>query len=312
MAHWAKAPAFTMESGLTLFSVPKPFHGLIGVIQRNAIRSWTLLRPRCEIVLFGDEEGTAAAAAEIGVLHAPNLACNEFGTPLVNDLLARAEAMATSDWLCLVNADMILPGNFVEEFARVRREIDRFMMVGRRTDLDVAEALEFGPGWEGQLRDRARTEGKLLPPWASDYFVYRKGLFTDVPPFAIGRLAYDNWFLFKALHSGIALVDATPVLLAVHQNHGYGSLGSGEGLRASPEARRNVELGLQQRKTGHSFSMKDVTHRLEATGIRRNRLYPLRRALWNAGTLYPIGALLRGLARVRRRFGLSYSHWTSR
>ena len=236
---------------------------------------------------------------------------DEYGV-LVSDLLARAEAAVTNEWLCLVNTDIILPRNFVEEFARVRREMNRFMMVGRRTDLDVTEALDFGPGWEGRLRERAMTEGKLLPPWASDYFVYPKGLFTDVPPFAMGRLAYDNWFLFNALRSGFALVDVTSVLLAVHQNHGYGSLGTGEGLRKSPEARRNMKLEMRQEKTHHSFSIKDVTHRLEAAGIRRNRLYPLRRALWAAGRLRPIGMLFRGLVTARRWLGLSYSNWTSR
>ena len=49
---------------LTIFAVPKPFRGHIGVIQRNAIRSWTLLRPACDIILMGNEEGIAEIAAE--------------------------------------------------------------------------------------------------------------------------------------------------------------------------------------------------------------------------------------------------------
>ena len=54
---------------LTLFTIPKVFRGHIGVIQRNAIKSWTLLRPACEVVLLGDEgdagEGRANREAEI-------------------------------------------------------------------------------------------------------------------------------------------------------------------------------------------------------------------------------------------------------
>ena len=71
---------------LTILAMPKPFRGHIGIIQRNAIRSWTLLRPSCEIVLFGDDTGVSAAAAELGVRHVPNVARNEYGTPLVNDV----------------------------------------------------------------------------------------------------------------------------------------------------------------------------------------------------------------------------------
>lgn len=44
---------------LTIFAAPKPFYGYIGVIQTNAIQSWLLLRPECEVILFGDEEGMA-------------------------------------------------------------------------------------------------------------------------------------------------------------------------------------------------------------------------------------------------------------
>ena len=48
---------------LTIFSIPKPFIGHVGVIQMNALRSWTFLDPKCEIVIFGDEPGIAEAAA---------------------------------------------------------------------------------------------------------------------------------------------------------------------------------------------------------------------------------------------------------
>ena len=66
---------------LTLFAIPKQFHGYSGVIQRNAVKSWTLLRPPPEIILFGDEDGTAEAVKEFGIRHIPKVARNEYGTP---------------------------------------------------------------------------------------------------------------------------------------------------------------------------------------------------------------------------------------
>ena len=42
---------------LTLFTTPKPFRGIFATIQRNALRSWTLLRPACDVLLFGNEDG---------------------------------------------------------------------------------------------------------------------------------------------------------------------------------------------------------------------------------------------------------------
>ena len=58
---------------LTLFSTPKPFRGHIGVIQRNALKSWTLLHPDVEIILFGDDEGTADICRELGLQHEPHV-----------------------------------------------------------------------------------------------------------------------------------------------------------------------------------------------------------------------------------------------
>ena len=66
---------------LSIFAIPKPFQGEFNIIQRNAIKSWTLLLPKCEIILFGDEEGTKEIAKEFGTLYLPEVKKNEFSTP---------------------------------------------------------------------------------------------------------------------------------------------------------------------------------------------------------------------------------------
>ena len=47
---------------LTFFTTAKPFKGHSAIIQRNALKSWTLLDPDIEVILFGDEEGAAEVA----------------------------------------------------------------------------------------------------------------------------------------------------------------------------------------------------------------------------------------------------------
>src|ERR1700688_4352288 len=74
---------------LSIFAIPKPFRGHIDIIQRNAINSWTRLEPRPEILLLGEEAGTAAAARDLGVRHEPGGVRNELGTPLLDDFFAR-------------------------------------------------------------------------------------------------------------------------------------------------------------------------------------------------------------------------------
>jgi hypothetical protein len=47
---------------ITFFITAKPFCGYCSVIQRNAPRSWQLLHPDAEVILFRDEAGAAEAA----------------------------------------------------------------------------------------------------------------------------------------------------------------------------------------------------------------------------------------------------------
>ena len=75
---------------VTILAMPKPFQGHLGIIQRNAITSWTKLFPRPDIFLFGEEPGTAGIAAELQLGHLHNIQRNELGTPLLDDLIMRA------------------------------------------------------------------------------------------------------------------------------------------------------------------------------------------------------------------------------
>ena len=93
---------------LTLFCAPKAFIGHFAIIQRNAIRSWTQLRPVCEIILLGNEEGIAELACELELRHIPEIPRNEFGTPLIDGIFETARSLATGDILGYVNADIIL------------------------------------------------------------------------------------------------------------------------------------------------------------------------------------------------------------
>src|SRR5207253_2790960 len=91
---------------ITIFSIPKPFQDHIGVIQRNAIKSWLQLIPRCEIILFGNETGVMETAAEFGIKHVADIAMNEYGTPLLSDAFKRTQQIAQHRLLCYINGDI--------------------------------------------------------------------------------------------------------------------------------------------------------------------------------------------------------------
>jgi hypothetical protein len=245
---------------IAFFTIPKPFAGHIGVIQRNAVASWTRLG---DVLLFGDEHGVAEAAAETGARHVPEIALNEHGTPLLSDAFAQAERLTDAGTLCFVNADIVLMRDVADAAARVEPPS---LLVGESWNVDMPEPLEFDASWEARVRALPRRRRGAD---AIDWFVYSRGLYHDMPPFAIGRTAFDNWLIWKARESGATVVDATPVVLALHQGHDYAHAGSLEQIRSGPEAARNRELAGGKSQL---FSRFDATHRLTRRGLVPNPL----------------------------------------
>lgn len=284
---------------LTIFALPKPFEGHIRVIQTNAIESWVRLRPSCEIILFGDEEGTADVAAKFGIQHMPDVECNEYGTPLVSHLFYTAQNLASHELICYVNADIILLSDFMKAIRQAQERSS--LIVGRRWDLDVEEPLDFSdPDCESQLRARLAEEGKLHGLSGIDYFLFTRGTYQDIPPFAIGRTAWDNWLLYKARSSGLPVIDATDMVTIVHQNHDYAHSNMGKaGVWKGPEAERNRELlgGAY-----YAFSLLDATHLLTPTGLKptmtmsvRYLVYRILRLPEVHPNLIPLVQIIKGL-----------------
>ncbi|NLS98007.1 MAG: hypothetical protein GXX96_38215 [Planctomycetaceae bacterium] len=233
-------------TSLTFFAMPKAFCGHVGCIQRNAIESWTRLQPRPQVLLFGDDDGVAETAGELGLQHTAAVGRNEYGTPLMDDMFRIAHQLATSRTLVYINSDIILLEDFSQAIARLDAAIPGpFLLIGRRTDVDVFDPLDFCCfDWPQRLSATVSRIGTLAPRVCKDYFVFRKPLFAEIPPFAIGRAAFDNWLVFHARQQGIPVIDGTRVIRAIHQNHDHRHVSGGRGhaYLKGEEAKRNCEL----------------------------------------------------------------------
>lgn len=252
---------------LTIFTIPKPFADHIGIIQRNAIRSWSRLQPCCQIILCGDEIGIREAAAECEAEWIPAIARNAYGTPLLDSAFQKTIAAARHERICYINADIILMDDFLQAVARIRHQ--RFLMVGQRWDVALDAAWNFNDAAvEERLRDVVGRQGTLHPPSGSDYFVFpRRSWIKEFPPFAVGRPGWDNWVIYAARKQGIPVIDATRATTVIHQKHDYGHVPARRsGIWEGPEADRNRELvGGPERL----FTLLDATHIMTASTIRR-------------------------------------------
>jgi hypothetical protein len=128
---------------LTIFSTPKPFLGHAGIIQRNALRSWTLLHPGAEVILFGNEEGAAEVCQELGIRHEPDVRRNENGTKYLNCMFERAYEMSRNKFLCYVNCDIMLISDFCEALQATSKAHDYFLSGIPVVSTPVLSVVEF-------------------------------------------------------------------------------------------------------------------------------------------------------------------------
>ncbi len=246
---------------ITIFSAPKPFTDpQIVTIQRNAIKSWTLL-PDVEVLLIGDEIGVAEVADELGVKHLPNVKCTKNGTPLISSMFQLARENSNSDLLCIINADMILMSDFVEATEQVVKLKEKFVLLSQRLDLDVTQPIEFTEGWQDRQSSIVNRQGSLHRPAGSDFFLFPSSCYTNVPSFAIGRAGWDNWMIYKARQEKWPVIDCTPSVMIIHQNHDYSHLPEGRSHYKHPETDENIRLAGGPASV--RYTILDATHRLK-------------------------------------------------
>lgn len=251
-----------IDSKLTIFTAPKPFvDSHISVIQYNAVRSWKALGSDVSIILIGNEPGIESVAKELNLAYQPNVTRNDQGTPLISSIFQLGRTYNASPLLAYVNADIILFNDFLETSTQIAKTFPEFLLVGQRWDMDIKERIDFKNGWDINLKKECAKTGKLHPRGGSDYFVYPRACFSEVPDFAVGRAGWDNWMFYQARLKNWACIDTSKSIQIIHQNHDYSHLPGGQPHYRLPETNENVRLAGGRRTI---FTLLDVNY--ESTG----------------------------------------------
>lgn len=218
---------------LTLVSVPLPFadNQLTIDHQYNAIKSWALLDPKPEIFLLGKEKGVKDVAESFQIGNIPEIQRNQLGDLSMRSIFRLADKYASNDWICYVDTDIILMSDFWPMFNHLVSRFDQFVSCAGRWDADIPTRIPFyKPDWEIMVRNAVYKKGQR----GSDYCIYPKGFYHDMPDFSIGRGHWDGWRMGWPLALGIPLVNVERVCYAVHQKHGHrwsGQKGTGRNKR---------------------------------------------------------------------------------
>lgn len=269
---------------LTLFTAPKGFDSPhIQIIQRNMLRNWQALGTEVEVLVIGDDTGIAEQSLELGIRHLPGVRCNDRGTPLVSSIFELARINSDSPYLVYANADILFLPDLLDAVWRLADETDPFLAIGQRWDLNITTSMTFTNGWEAELSELVRHAGVLHGQTGSDYFLFPRTCFKDLPDFAIGRAGWDNWMIYRARWEGWKVIDASEVITVLHQNHDFSHLPGGKKHFFQPETDVNVRLGGGRRTI---FTLKDTTHLLTSGGLLKKRCdWP---TFWREVEIFPL------------------------
>ncbi len=209
-----------MTRMLTIFTAARPFHARTAAIQRNALRSWTLLHPAVQIILFGDAEGSQEVAWELGIHYEENPQVTASGSVRLDYMFTNAHRCARYSTLCYVPCDTMLLPDFCDALTRVEALYREFLMVGRSCDLHVSTPVSFGDcDWHSLLRRQTQMAGREILRDRAAYVAFSRGTcLADIPPIAMDSPYSTKWLIWKALSDQVPVVDASGMALAVQQH----------------------------------------------------------------------------------------------
>lgn len=221
---------------ITIIAVPKAFSGKISLIQKGAVKSWLTINPRPEIILLGNESGISQLSRRCGLKHVRKISRNGHGTPLLDQVFTIANRTAKNKIVLYINCDIILENGVIETIKFVSSKFNRFLIVGRRYE---ESGILKGPSW-------------------IDYFIFTKGLFKNIPPFAIGRTFWDKWLIWYAKINNYPIIDATETIIVLHQSHSYSKNGT-KYIWEGDEALNNIKLAGGW---AHGCTISDADYKL--------------------------------------------------
>lgn len=250
------------HDGLGLFTCADA----VGQNQFNAWGSWKGIAD-CSVSVFGNAPGVGEHAKRFGFRSIPTVKRDEFGRPLLNWIFECMHDESTESVLGYVNSDIILLPGLAASIAAVRAQFDAYLIVARRWNVERLPAIDFRSGWDETLRNLVAREGDLFTPYGIDLFVFSRGLLREIPPFALGSDYWDNYLVMRTRRRGCPVIDVTPQVMLVHQNHSLGKYRSVAERRRGPEGLRGFALA------GDSHAMlgqtTDATHVVVHGELRR-------------------------------------------
>jgi len=232
-----------------VMETPKPgAMGLRAAIQNSS--EATFRRPQVIFISFDDRT---------------KIERSPHGVPVLRSMFQHAiSQFPHADTYTYFNSDIAIDSSFVAtanavvKAAEAKTLRERFLVVGRRTNVNWTTSAKLNDVSFMQ----AFANGTLFTNNAQDYFMVSKNAFnwSSMPGFIVGHKGFDNWLVATATQDkDMSAVDATKTLKALHMTDE--KLGNKEGFRPSSDGSEYNMRFIQRNK--HTFWDCGVTSNTE-------------------------------------------------
>lgn len=239
-------PAFpSIGSGskhlLTIFTTFRPVDSKYSM-HINVIKNLALFKPYVQPVLFNTstDPDLILTALKNGwkVLADPKV--NPDGLPFFKDMYADVKSKFHSTFYGFCNGDILFTNGLydtLKHLKNVQEMLGQTLIIGRRCNFSLRNRTVYTLD---DVYDIYHKECALFITAAEDYFFIANGDFpwADIRDVVIGRPAYDNYIVAKALEHNVSVIDVTETSPALHQSGPSGNYDGHYGL--SVDWNRNV------------------------------------------------------------------------
>ncbi|RAL53309.1 hypothetical protein DM860_006981 [Cuscuta australis] len=216
---------------VTIFTAPRPFHGVVGERQELAVRSWLGLSPDIAVVLFSQHPSASSFALSFGskVAVQPDIDFSFLGTPYFHSMMAYSEA-SQSDISVLIHPESILLPDFISAITHAHKLDHEWLLFALSRNIsDFPFRLdEDGKQWltdDGTHMQRflskeqnwSLCQEQILIAWNNADIPLHNGV---LPPFLYEKGFHNLWIINEAFRSDFRFVfDASNAIsnLYLHQ-----------------------------------------------------------------------------------------------
>ena len=179
---------------------------------------------------------------------------NRYGVPYLDQLFFYAMiTVPGADTLTYINADVFSDHTFADTINFVMDTVPdkEFMIVGKRQNVTWSSRMDIS----SRNFDFMRTflSGSPSREDYIDYFITsRMALdWDEIPPFVVGRPAFDNWLVdYAARSKRIMLIDASKTIRLIHQTIEH-DVSHWEDLSSGPDVDFNRRVGAGGYSNGY-------------------------------------------------------------